>query len=507
MQKNNFKNVKVVWTSVLLLFLAACGAGERLAEEAVEQMVGEGAVATSEAFVAAAATESAALLTPEAGEADSQPVVQVEEAVEPSAGQNDANSGADAGMMDDPTPLEAGSAYPGHLTGVQNGGDMFDAYQIRAAAHEIVRVVVTGSGDNTGEIQFNLSNSDGYDAAQVVLPGSSAELVLASANENLYELTISHDGLADTVNYTFDVVIEPENDINSGLDAPNTQEQALPVESGGSYNGASIGNGTGANDVDCYMANIPEEGGSLSVDLGAPTDQPYESFVGGELYTPDGELITSTTAAYGSGALLEFGVADYEVAAAGDYKLCLSSYSFYAYGEYEFSVTVTDAAGSIVGSTGEVSSGAAVHGSGNDACLEGTWRVANFDAYLVASVETATANTGQDLEISSTSSGDLLISFDGRSMTMSENGFTVTMSMMGVTVPTAIDASGRATYTADGSVLQGDIEAVEVVESSAGFGLSLGGLVGNPVNYVCSGETMTWFGPYAIPIELEKLSS
>ena len=142
--------------------------------------------------------------------------------------------------------------------------------------------------------------------------------------------------------------------------------------------------------------------------------------------------------------------------------------------------------------------------NGNDACLQGSWRVSNFDAYFAASVKDAM--NGQDIEISSESSGDLLLMFEGDVMSMSDNNFAVTVTMMGTTVPTDVDASGTATYTADGSLLTGYIENVNVQETSQGVGINLSGLVGQPVTYTCNEAMMVWSGPYAIPVELTRIN-
>ena len=64
-----------MWAGICLagmaLLLAACNVGERIAEvaveEAIEQVAGEGALATSEAFTGAVATEVAVLATQESG--------------------------------------------------------------------------------------------------------------------------------------------------------------------------------------------------------------------------------------------------------------------------------------------------------------------------------------------------------------------------------------------------------------------------------------------------------
>ncbi|MEM9776175.1 MAG: hypothetical protein AAF902_16475, partial [Chloroflexota bacterium] len=350
-----------VWVGIFLLgtvfLLAACNVGERIAEQAVEQAIeqvaGEGALATSEAFTSEVATEVAAFATQEAGGEVIQPEAEVEtadgaemseseeaavaaakELVESS--QNDANSGVDAGMGNDPLTITAGAGYHGLVTGIQNGGDLFDVYQFQAEPGQIVRVLFNNPAENTANLSVDLGNGDNYDWGEFVPAGGSAEIVMGSSNPSNYRLNISHDGSADALNYTFDLVLESENDAGSAADAGNNAATGLPIEAGVLVQGASIGNATGANDMDCYTFNQPLDDGKMSINVSSPVDQPYESFVGIELYNGAGEFVTSGTSQYGNSYTLEYGVADFESAPAGDYAVCLSSYSFYSYGEYEF---------------------------------------------------------------------------------------------------------------------------------------------------------------------------
>lgn len=350
-QFRNYKILPLFLAGIMVLF-SSCGVteqvGERIVEEAAEQIAGEGAIETAEAFTAAAATEVAALATSESGAGASaesgSDVVDVTFDDEPSdpadSEQNDANSGADAGMGDDPLPVEPASKLPGTLTGFQNGGDMFDVYQFQARAQQIVRVTVSNAAKNSSAIFFDLGNSDGYDTSRMVMPGESAELVMGSSNEAFYQFEVSHNGESDTAVYSFDLVIVDENDANTAADAPDTLESAMMIDAAITYQGASIGNETGANNFDCYQVELPTAGGSVTVDLSVPTDQPNETYVRGELYDASGELLTSNTAEYGSAITLAFGAESYEEASVGMYRFCLESYSNYAYGEYEFVVTL-----------------------------------------------------------------------------------------------------------------------------------------------------------------------
>ncbi len=147
-----------------------------------------------------------------------------------------------------------------------------------------------------------------------------------------------------------------------------------------------------------------------------------------------------------------------------------------------------------------------VTADGTDACVVGTWRLENFDAYLVAVIQEAMAETGQDVEVTAESSGDFLLAFDGEVMTASENGFSVTASMMGVSVPTDIDASGSARYTADGTIITGFVDSVNVQETNQGFGINATNLVGEKVMYTCTGDVMMWSDPFPISLEFSRVN-
>ena len=451
---------------VLSLIITACGVSEEPAAEPDVQPIEQ------------AAEQSAEQTTNTNTVVSTQPNPTPTSAAIP---QNDANSGTDAGNADAPALLTAGTGFSGMLTGAQNGGDIIDVYQIQANAHQIVRVMAQSDAANSADLTFEFSNTDGYDITQTTPTSETAVLTLASANDNLYTLTVSHDGTAETAVYTFDIMIEDEDDANSGADAQDMSNPHV-IQPDITYQGVSVGDLGGGNDPDCYQIVLPGSGG-IQINLSAPADQPYESFARAELYDSTQTLLTSNTADFGSSALLEYGVADYETAVAGNYTLCIESYENYAYGAYEFTVTFTGI---------------------NDACLIGTWRVTNFDDYLLASVRDAMDD--ESVEISSTSTGDLLLTFDGEIMSMSDNNFLVNMTMMGVAVPVAIDASGTAVYTADGTIITGFVEAVDVSDTNTGMGISLGGLVGNPVTYTCSGTTMSWSAPFPTTIQFEKIA-
>jgi hypothetical protein len=144
---------------------------------------------------------------------------------------------------------------------------------------------------------------------------------------------------------------------------------------------------------------------------------------------------------------------------------------------------------------------------GNDPCLVGTWRVTNFDDYLLAAFNEGMATAGTQVDVTVQSFGDLLLSFDGERMTMRDEGFAVTVSLMGQTVATNIDALGEATYTAENGQLLGDIESVNVAETNQGIAFNFGSMAGEPVTYGCTADTLSWsLESLPIPIQLMRVA-
>lgn len=144
--------------------------------------------------------------------------------------------------------------------------------------------------------------------------------------------------------------------------------------------------------------------------------------------------------------------------------------------------------------------------AGNDACLVGTWRVTNFSAYFKAVVEQAMADAGQSMTVESEDSGDLLLSFDGETMTMSDVSFEVVVTMMGQTVPATIDAAGSAQYTTADGILSAVTESLSVEETNQGIGFSLGSFTNSPIAYTCTADTLSWPVPdFAYEIILSRV--
>lgn len=134
--------------------------------------------------------------------------------------------------------------------------------------------------------------------------------------------------------------VEAPTDVDAGteVDASNEPLNGLPIELNTTYRGISFG-----NDVDCFRFDI-SAGDNFTVDIVSPTDQPYETFVRGELYGPENSLITSNSTEYGTGITLQPVSGETEIPAAGGYAICLETYEFYPFGPYEFIINVVPTA-------------------------------------------------------------------------------------------------------------------------------------------------------------------
>lgn len=161
--------------------------------------------------------------------------------------------------------------------------------------------------------------------------------------------------------------------------------------------------------------------------------------------------------------------------------------------------TVTDGGdGSVVGEVSE------------DDCVIGDWKITNFSEYLEAMVAGAMEGSPVGGEITSTDSGDLIISFDGETMSMSDNDFEVTATMMGITVPVEIDASGEAGYElSDGQIVnQGASVDVEGrAGGAAGYKIDLDSLTSRAVDYDCNGDSLVWMAgdDFEVDLTFERL--
>lgn len=133
--------------------------------------------------------------------------------------------------------------------------------------------------------------------------------------------------------------------------------------------------------------------------------------------------------------------------------------------------------------------------SEEDSCVVGSWKMTNFSEYLQAMVAKATEGMPLGGELTSTDSGDLIISFDGETMSMSENDFKVTASMLGVTVPVDIEASGSVPYEiADGRIInsgQGEVDA-DANSGGLSYSVDLTNWAARAVDYECEGDSLTW---------------
>ncbi len=247
-------------------------------------------------------------------------------------GQNDAGSGKDAGN-DEPSALilEPGAEYRGL---VATSDDPLDVYRVRSAPFEIVSVTVTADASNREPLNVYMQNTSGeYSFNYDILPGSSNTLVLAANQEQFNTIYFS---AWDVAGYTFDVVVEAENDANTGGDVSGLIGEALPIVPGQEIGGTSVRLvGQGGHDQDCYALDFAETG-ALRVLLTSPTGQPYpESFARIELYRSNGDYIWGTSTSAGGSETLEAAIET-----TGRYVLCASTYEYYPLGFYTFVATL-----------------------------------------------------------------------------------------------------------------------------------------------------------------------
>ena len=214
---------KILLLPLILFMLTACGE----AKETID--IAQSGFATAEA--AGTAVANGTLETNEtAEETPTQSLVETavpETATDAPIMQNDANSGGDAGDVNAPTLIEAGMG----LTGQLGNGDLWDFLRVRSNAHEIVTVTITSAITNTDPIQFTLVNSSGGSSTPVdILPGSSGTAVLAANQEQFNDIKLL-SASANAHSYTLDILVQPENDADSGRDITAELGQALPITS------------------------------------------------------------------------------------------------------------------------------------------------------------------------------------------------------------------------------------------------------------------------------------
>ena len=145
-----------------------------------------------------------------------------------------------------------------------------------------------------------------------------------------------------------------------------------------------------------------------------------------------------------------------------------------------------------------------------DSCLIGDWKMTNFSEYLEAMVAGAMDGSPVGGEITSTDSGDLIISFDEETMSMSDNDFEVTATMMGITVPVEIDASGEAGYELSDGQIVNKGSSVDVEGRSgggAGYRVDLDSLTSRAVDYDCDGDSLVWMAgdDFEVDLAFERL--
>lgn len=156
--------------------------------------------------------------------------------------------------------------------------------------------------------------------------------------------------------------------------------------------------------------------------------------------------------------------------------------------------------------TTESAEGEETAADSGDACLIGTWRVTNFDEYFLSIIEEAMAGSGQSLEISAESTGDLLLTFDETTMMMSENDFQVIATVAGQTVPVDIEASGTAQYEAADGTITPFVDTLDVDDTVSGLTFDIRSLAGDTITYSCDGDTLSWNPTMGTTVVLSRMN-
>ena len=183
--------------------------------------------------------------------------------ISPPANQNDANTGGDASnSQSSPTPLPAvNGTYFGE---VDNSNDQFDWYYVPVPnLHSINATLSWNSTSTTEDLDLYLYDDNGtriayswYDNPEAV--GSGA------ANIGGTNVSILIDAFSGADDYTLEIWLTNsstspglnQNDANSGGDAGNGFQQALPLpSSNGTYYGWASDNG---DDWDVYSIQVPD---------------------------------------------------------------------------------------------------------------------------------------------------------------------------------------------------------------------------------------------------------
>jgi hypothetical protein len=169
-------------------------------------------------------------------------------------GQNDAASGTDAGdKMAEALKIMPGRSYSGEL----GGYDENDWYRFDIPASSILKMALTNYED--GEpMKFSFRNVDGIEVwrSEVILPGTtnSTRMMINNITGGVYFL----EAFYGNGPYKFEVLMESQNDGDSGTDAGDKITEALKIKQGRSISGE-----LGDFDKEDWYTFSPQEGKSI----------------------------------------------------------------------------------------------------------------------------------------------------------------------------------------------------------------------------------------------------
>jgi hypothetical protein len=173
-------------------------------------------------------------------------------------GQNDAASGTDAGdKMAEALKIMPGRSYPGEL----GSYDENDWYRFDVPPGGILKMALTNYED-AEPMKFSFRNVDGIEVWQSeVIPSGTTEstrMLINNTTGGIYFLG-AYDGSGP---YEFEVLMESQNDGDSGTDAGDKITEALKIKQGRSISGE-----LGDFDKEDWFTFSPPEGKSIQFTL------------------------------------------------------------------------------------------------------------------------------------------------------------------------------------------------------------------------------------------------
>ena len=296
------KQFVIVLVSVLALLTAACGSvqqavEQRVAEEIVDQVGGDGSMATIEAAATAVQTEL------DRRDLDGDGEVSEEEA------QTAANQPGVSPL--NPLTLESGQLYEGNANLLT---PLF--YQANVPAGGVVTLHVENKG--TADLNLSLSNAPSSDYPTVVTAGQTVSLPLQYGSETAQLLVTLH--ATTDVPFVVSAAIATQNDGNTGADGGDF-DTPTAIAAGTGYTG-----NYGGRDTEDYFTLRLQPNELLEVVLTSSAENTEPMVLYGEL--SDGQYYTLDNILPGNQQTLALGSLGENLAKFGFYGGSSAQYSF-----------------------------------------------------------------------------------------------------------------------------------------------------------------------------------